>query len=165
VFSSSLFVVHDTSRGSQDNVTELSGWQQVVSPLLNVTNSNVKSWRDDTNLVQTTVQLDNNLTRSVVINVLELTNVTVLLDNLQELDDNLGGWSDDDLSLTGLLGVVDGVQSVSEDRGSGHIGCGVPLLNRLCVLIVWKILKNPPLPNTARVGRATASPTDFHLMS
>ena len=38
---------------------------------------------------------------------------TVLLHNLQKLDDDLGGRSDQDLALTGLLGVVDGVKSVS----------------------------------------------------
>lgn len=121
VLSSGLLVVHDTSRGGQDNVTELSGWQQVVSPSLDVTNLDVESWGDDTTLVQSTGQLNNDLTGSVVIDVLELTDVTVLLHNLQELDDDLRGWSDQDLTLTGLFGVVDGVQSVSKDGGSGHI--------------------------------------------
>ncbi|EEQ39429.1 40S ribosomal protein S22 [Clavispora lusitaniae ATCC 42720] len=120
VLSSGLFVVHDTSRGGQDNVTELSGWQQVVSPSLDVANLDVESWGDDTTLVQSTGQLNNNLTGSVVIDVFELTDVAVLLHNLQELDDDLGGWSDQDLTLTGLFSVVDGVQSVSEDGSSGH---------------------------------------------
>ena len=39
VLSSGFFMVHDTSRGGQDDVTELSGWQQVgshfsMSPIL-----------------------------------------------------------------------------------------------------------------------------------
>jgi len=113
-------VVHDTSRSGQDNVTKLSGWQQVVSPSLNVSDLDVESWRNDTTLVQSTVQLNDDLSGSVVVDVLELTNVTVLLHNLQELDDNLRGRSDQDLTLTGLLGVVDSVQGVSKDRGSGH---------------------------------------------
>lgn len=75
VLSSGLLVVHDTSRGGQDNVTKLSRWQQVGDPLLNVVDTDVESWRDDTNLVESTVELDNNLTRSVVVNVLEVTNV------------------------------------------------------------------------------------------
>lgn len=45
---------------------------------------------------------------------------TVLLHDLQELDDNLGRRSDQDLSLAGLLGVVDSVQGVGQYRGSGH---------------------------------------------
>lgn len=94
VLSSGFFMVHDTSRGGQDDVTELSGWQQVGSPFFNVTNLNVESWGNNTTLVQSTVQLNNNLTRSVVIDVFKFTNVTVLLHNLQKLDNDLGGWSD-----------------------------------------------------------------------
>lgn len=45
---------------------------------------------------------------------------TVLLHNLQELDDDLRGRSDQHLALAGLLSVVDGVQSVSQNGGSSH---------------------------------------------
>jgi hypothetical protein len=109
VLSLCFFVVHDTGRGGHDNVTELSCWQQVVGPVVNVTNLDVESWLNDTTLVQSTVQLNDNLTGSVVIDEFEFTNVTVLLHNGQELDDDLGGWSDQDLSLTGLFSVVDSV--------------------------------------------------------
>lgn len=44
----------------------------------------------------------------------------MLLHNLEELDDNLGGRSDENLSLTGLFGVVDGVKSVSENGSTSH---------------------------------------------
>ncbi len=37
---------------------------------------------------------------------------TVLLHNAEELDDDLGRWSDEDLSLSGLLGVVDGIERI-----------------------------------------------------
>ena len=37
---------------------------------------------------------------------------TVLLHNAEELDDDLGRWSDEDLSLSGLLGVVDGIKRI-----------------------------------------------------
>ena len=113
VLSVSFFVVHNTSGSSQDNVTELSGWQQVSSPLFDIGNLNVESWRDNTTLVQSTVQLNDDLTRSVVIDVFKFTNVTVLLHNLQKLDDDLRGWSNQNLTLTGLFGVVDSVQSIS----------------------------------------------------
>lgn len=112
MLSSSLLVVHDTSRGSQDDVTELSGGQQVVSPSLNVGDLDVESGRDNSTLVQSTVQLNDNLTRTVVINVLELTNVTMSLHDSQEFDDDLGRRSNHDLALTGLLGIVDGVQGI-----------------------------------------------------
>ena len=121
MLSSGLLVVHNTSRGGQNDVTELSGWQQVLSPLLDITDLDVESWGNDTTLVQSTVQLDNDLTRSVVVNVLELTNVTVSLHNLQELDDDLGGRSDHNLALTALLGVVNALQRISQYRSSGHL--------------------------------------------
>ena len=69
-------MVHNASRSSQDNVTELSSRQQVSSPLFDISNFNVESWRDNTTLVQSTVQLNDDLTRSVVINVFKLTNVS-----------------------------------------------------------------------------------------
>ena len=123
VLSSGFFVVHNTSGSGQDNVTELSGWQQVSSPLFNVTDLNVESWGDNTTLVQSTVQLNDNLTGSVVIDVFEFTNVTVSLHDLQELDDNLGGRSDQNLTLTGLFSVVNSVQGISQNRGSSHCAC------------------------------------------
>lgn len=76
VLLSRLLVVHNARRGSQNNVTELTGGQQIVRPSLDVANLNVKSRRNDTTLVQSTVQLNDNLARSVVINVLKLANVT-----------------------------------------------------------------------------------------
>ena len=67
MLSSGLLVVHDTSRGGKDDVTELTGGEEVGDPLLNIANSDVETGRDDTGLVKTTVELDNDLTRAVVI--------------------------------------------------------------------------------------------------
>lgn len=47
----------------------------------------------------------------------------MLLHNMEELDDDLGRGSDEDLSLPGLLGVVDGVEAIVEDGSLDH-GCG-----------------------------------------
>lgn len=113
-------MVHDTSRGGEDDETKLSRGEQVLDPLLNVVDLDVESGRDDTTLVESAVELNHNLSGSVVVNVLELANVAVLLHDGEELDDDLGRRSDHDLSLTGLLGVGDGLESVSENRGSGH---------------------------------------------
>lgn len=50
---------------------------------------------------------------------------TVLLHDVQETDDDLGGRADQDLALAGLLGVVDGVERIVQDGGL-HLGeCGV----------------------------------------
>ena len=48
--------------------------------------------------------------------------LTVLLHDAEELDDDLGGRTDQDLALAGLLGVVDGVKRIVEDGGLDHFG-------------------------------------------
>lgn len=48
----------------------------------------------------------------------------MLLHDSEELDDNLGGRSDEDLALSGLLGVVDGVERIVEDGSLDHFGGG-----------------------------------------
>ena len=68
MLSSSFLVIHDPSRCSQNNIPKLPGWEEVVSPLLNVSNPNIKSGRDDATLVEATSEVNNNLARSVVIN-------------------------------------------------------------------------------------------------
>lgn len=47
---------------------------------------------------------------------------TVLLHDSKELDDDLGGRTDEDLALAGLLGVVHGVKRIVEDGGLDHFG-------------------------------------------
>jgi len=59
--------------------------------------------------------LDDNLASSVVINLLKFTNVAVLLHNAEELHDDLRGRADQDLALSGLLSVVDGIERIVED--------------------------------------------------
>lgn len=49
---------------------------------------------------------------------------TVLLHDSEELDDDLGGRPDEDLALSGLLGVVDGVERIVEDGSLDHFGGG-----------------------------------------
>lgn len=121
VLLSGLLVVHDTSRSGKNNETKLSSREKVVDPVLNLANADIEARRDDTSLVNTTVKLNNDLTGTVVIDVLKLTDVTVRLHNLKELDDDLGRGSDEDLSLTSLLGVVNSVKSVSKNGSTGHI--------------------------------------------
>lgn len=76
VLAASLLVVHDTSGGGQDNVTELTGRKQVGGPLLEIGKLDVETGGDNTALVDTTNELDNDLAGTVVINLLELANVT-----------------------------------------------------------------------------------------
>lgn len=53
----------------------MTGWEQVDDPLLEVTELDVVSWGDDTGLVETSVELDDNLAVAVVIDFLELSDV------------------------------------------------------------------------------------------
>lgn len=45
-------MVHDTSRGGEDDVSELTGWEQTDNPLLELTELNVVAGRDNTSLVE-----------------------------------------------------------------------------------------------------------------
>jgi hypothetical protein len=45
----------------------------------------------------------------------------VLLHDRKELDDDLGGRTDKNLTLSTLLGVVDVVQSIVEDGDTDHV--------------------------------------------
>ena len=69
-------MVHDTSGGSEDDVAELTGWKELDNPLLEVCETDVVAWGDDTGLVKTAVELDDDLAGAVVINLLELANVS-----------------------------------------------------------------------------------------
>ena len=48
----------------------------------------------------------------------------MLLHNAQELNNDLGAWADEDLTLSGFLGVVDGVEGIVQDACFDH-SCGV----------------------------------------
>jgi hypothetical protein len=52
VLAASLLVVHDTSGGGQDNVTELTRGKELSSPLLEVTELDGVAGVDDTTLVE-----------------------------------------------------------------------------------------------------------------
>jgi hypothetical protein len=75
-----LFVVHDTRRGGQDDDSEGTGrHDQSVDPVFDLVKRDVESGGDDTTLVDTTInELDDDLSRSVVIDVFEFVNVATL---------------------------------------------------------------------------------------
>jgi hypothetical protein len=75
VLPAGLLVVHDTGRGGEDNVTELTRRKQLDNPLLHVAELDVVAGRDNTGLVDAAVELDDNLAVAVVVDLLELANV------------------------------------------------------------------------------------------
>ena len=102
---SGLNVIHDTLVGGKNDISELSGWQDLVHKLLEILKLEVESWGDDTALVQSTVKLNDDLTGSSVINDLELIDVSVMLHNSKELDNDFGGWSEENLSFASFFSV------------------------------------------------------------
>lgn len=68
-----------------------------------------------------TDQVDNDLSGTVIIDDLEVTNVTVLLHTLEELHDDLGGRLQENLTLSTLFGVDDGVQRITENTDANHV--------------------------------------------
>ena len=70
-----LLVVHDTGRGGEDDVAELTRGKELDNPLLEVAELDVVAGRDDTSLVQAAVQLDDNLAVPVVVDLLKFSNV------------------------------------------------------------------------------------------
>lgn len=77
VLAASLLVVHDTGGGGQDDEAELTRGEELDSPLLEVTELDGVAGVDDTALVETAVQLDDDLAGTVVVNLLELANVAL----------------------------------------------------------------------------------------
>jgi hypothetical protein len=75
MLSPSLLMVHDTSRGGKDDVTELTRRQQLDNPLLQVTELDVIAGRNDARLVDAADKLDDNLAVAVVVDLFELANV------------------------------------------------------------------------------------------
>jgi hypothetical protein len=70
-----LLVVEDTGGGGEDDVAELTRREQLDNPLLEVAELDVVAGGDDTGLVDTSVELDDDLAVAVVVNLLELANV------------------------------------------------------------------------------------------
>ena len=66
----------------------------------------------------------------------------MLLHDTQELDDDLGARSDEDLSLAGLLGVVERVERIVENGSLDHFGG-----------VLWEILRSLSRENEVSAGR------------
>jgi hypothetical protein len=63
------------SSAYEDDDAEATCREEQVDPGLDVAGSNVVAWADDAGLVETAVQLDNDLAGAVVVNDLELADV------------------------------------------------------------------------------------------
>ena len=77
-------MVHDTLRSGQDDVSELTAREQVAGPHLNFVHLHIEAGRDAAALVQTTSQSDHDLSRAVIINHGDFTNVTYPITQIRE---------------------------------------------------------------------------------
>ena len=59
----------------ENNDTEATSGEEQVDPRLDLVDLNVISWRDNASLVQTTVELNNDLSRTVVVDDFEFADV------------------------------------------------------------------------------------------
>jgi hypothetical protein len=74
-----LLVVHDTGRGGEDDVAELTRGQQFDDPLLHVAELDVVAGGDDACLVDAAVELDDDFAVAVVVDLLELADVACVV--------------------------------------------------------------------------------------
>ena len=68
-------MVHDALGGGEHDVTELTAGKQVAGPHLNLIDLNIEAGRDAAALVETTNQIDDDLSGAVVIHDGDVTNV------------------------------------------------------------------------------------------
>lgn len=97
MLGTSFVVVHDALVGGEHNDTELTGRQDGGGEVLEVLQLEVETGGDDSALVESSVKVDDDLSSAGIIDDLELVDVVVFLHNSEELDKNLGDWSQDNL--------------------------------------------------------------------
>lgn len=94
------------------NSPELTGWQQCVCPFLDVEDGHIEAGADDTSFVESSGEIDNDLSGAVIINNFELSDVAVLHHDCEEFNDDLRVGADEDLTFASFLGIVDAFQSI-----------------------------------------------------
>ena len=119
---SGRFMIHNTGGGGQQELSELTRWQQLVHPLFHFSHLDAKTGRDDTTLVKSTIEMNDDFSIAMVIDDFELINVAMLLHGREELDGHLGRGSYQDLSLATSLCIVDGLEGVVKNADANHGG-------------------------------------------
>ena len=121
VTTTRLLVVHDAARRGDHQVAKLTRGEHVADPLVKAVDGDVEAGRDDTALVDAAEQRHDDLAAAVVVDNLELTDVAVLLHDLQEAQDHLARRADEHLTLAHLLRVEHVLQRISKDRAANHL--------------------------------------------
>jgi hypothetical protein len=76
LLSPSFLMGHDSVGGRDQDMSELTRWEEVYNPLLNFIDANVESRRDNSALVETSIEFYNNFVGTVIIDNFEFTNVS-----------------------------------------------------------------------------------------
>lgn len=87
---------------------------------LNLLRLDVISRSDDRNSIESSSQVDDNFSISMIIYYFILSNVSSLHHYIKESTDDFGRGSDQYLSLSSSLGIVYGIQGISQDTHSNH---------------------------------------------
>ena len=98
MLSTGFFMVHDALVSSQDESTELTGWEDGIAEVLEVPELDIEVGGNNSTLVESSIEVYDDLSTTGIIDDLKLTNVSVLLHDFQELDECLGDWSEDNLN-------------------------------------------------------------------
>ena len=119
---SAFLMGEDALGGGEHEMAELSGGEDVAGPFFEFRENDVVPGRDDSALVDPSNELNDNLLASVIIDDFKLSNIVVFLHDSQELDENLGGGSEEDLLLAFPFSIDDGFKGISEDINFDHCG-------------------------------------------
>ena len=84
-----LFVIHDAERSGHHDVSELTRRKQVVRPLLDGSKCQIESWRNNTALIKTADELNDNLAAAMVIDDLEFANISWLQQLQLDVNNNI----------------------------------------------------------------------------
>ena len=82
-------MIHDTISSGENDMSELSRRKDLVAPIFNLIDWDVESWRDDSTFINSSKELDYDFSGSVIVDDLEFSNVSFLLHNFKELDEDL----------------------------------------------------------------------------
>ena len=120
-----VLVSHDALVGGDNHEAELAGGEDRVHEVLELGGGEIETGGDDTALVEAAVQLDDDLATAGVVDDGEFVDVTLLLHEAEELDEDLGDRSEDNLhkSEYSELGWTVGACSCSGVIERGHLRC------------------------------------------
>ena len=77
VLATSLFVVYNSRASGEDNIAELTGGQEVDNPFLKILQLNIESWGNHSSLIQSSIELDDNLAIPVIVDLFELSDISL----------------------------------------------------------------------------------------